>query len=319
MTLKKYAPEIMMVTGAGLVTAGTVIACVRSKDVKDDVDKIKNDFKEIKEDKESGVLEGAELRKEICSSSLHAVKLIGKRYALPAGLFATGMVAMFGSNNIRKKRMLAAAAVAEATQLAYNKYRENVRAELGEEKDRQFATGYKEKKAEREVLDEETGEIKKEKTKVKVSDGNDQLWTKLFGEANCPGTWRPFPGYNKMFITQIQAQANDRLKRENYLYLKDVLLMLGYSNPVLEIGGRDVASTYGWVHCFERQDIIDFGLADLIEGDPMSDAKVEFLREKEPSVWLEFNVSGDITKLVPELMYREALRKDCLPWDDDPE
>lgn len=323
MAIKKHAPEILTVVGIGAIGTGVVLACVNTHKKLDSTlaknTAIWTDLNMVKEHKDEYVdYDEKAYRKDVIKAAGNTAWDFCKIYGVPLLLVGSGIACLCSATGIYRKRYLVSAAAAEGALMTLNKYRENVRKKLGDEADKEFLYGFEKVLAKKQVVDKETGETKEVEEEVTIAT-NHSPFTRLFSEENCPLTWGKWDGYNLSFITTMQCQLNDRLKRENYLYLKDVLQALGFANPTLIIDGKDVSATYGWVHCMERQDKIDFGFSkfdgyskDEIEG------KVNFLMEEENNVWLDFNVSGDITKIVPELMYREAARAKTLPWDETP-
>ena len=318
-SIKKHAPEILTFVGISSIAAGTVVACVNThKKLDKAITKntvVWTNLNDVKDHKdEYADYSEKEYRKDVIKAAGNTALDILKVYGVPLALIGAGVGCMLTANGILKKRWLVSAATAEATLASFNKYRENVRKKLGEGADKEFLYGFE--KVIQQTVDKETGEVKEEEVVVAT---NSSPFMKLFSEDNCPLAWFKGAGYNQSFLKTMQAQMNDRLKRENYLYLKDVLQALGFAQPTLIINGQDVSTTYGWVHCMERQDYVDFGLFNF-EGKTKKEIErlVAFNMDEEPNVWLEFNVSGDISKLVPELMYREAVRKHVAPWEDTP-
>jgi hypothetical protein len=66
------------------------------------------------------------------------------------------------------------------------------------------------------------------------------------------------PGQNYLILGHIQAYANDKLRNKGYLFVNDILEMLGL--PETRAG-----QTHGWVMPRRGNPVvIDFGLADTV-------------------------------------------------------
>jgi hypothetical protein len=80
-----------------------------------------------------------------------------------------------------------------------------------------------------------------------------------------------------------QDFANKKLQAEGRLFLNEVLDMLGI--PRCKAG-----QNVGWVYKSEKGDgYIDFGIFDI-----RNEANRNFVNGLEKSIWLNFNVDGDI-------------------------
>lgn len=105
-------------------------------------------------------------------------------------------------------------------------------------------------------------------------------YAKFFDES-CPN-WVKDSGYNLAFLRLSQVEANDRLKRQGYLFLNDVYTMLGL--PVTKAG-----QLVGWIYDPENDvgdNYVDFGLYDVKSN--------QFINEYANIILLDFNVDGMI-------------------------
>jgi hypothetical protein len=87
---------------------------------------------------------------------------------------------------------------------------------------------------------------------------------------------------NKFFLLQQQNFANDKLKSQGYLFLNEVLDMLG-------IPRTKAGQAVGWIYNGDGDGYIDFGIYDMYH-----EANRKFVNGLEKSTWLNFNVDGDI-------------------------
>ena len=95
--------------------------------------------------------------------------------------------------------------------------------------------------------------------------------------------WTKDPECNKFFLLQQQNLANERLKRNGYLFLNEVYTMLGL--PRTKAG-----QCIGWMYdteCPSGDNYVDFGIFN-------SEINRSFVNGYENSVLLDFNVDGNI-------------------------
>lgn len=94
--------------------------------------------------------------------------------------------------------------------------------------------------------------------------------------------WTKDAESNKFFLINQQAYANEKLKANGYLFLNDVLDMLG-------IPRTKVGQVVGWIYDKDNtsgDNFVDFGL--------YAPHNTNFVNGYEKSVLLNFNVDGDI-------------------------
>ena len=97
--------------------------------------------------------------------------------------------------------------------------------------------------------------------------------------------WERDAEANKFFLLRQQDYANDKLKARGHLFLNEVLDMLGFRRC-------RAGQTVGWIYSEDNpigDNYIDFGIFDI-----HSEANRNFVNGLEKSIWLSFNVDGDI-------------------------
>ena len=153
----------------------------------------------------------------------------------------------------------------------------------GKDVDNQLRMGTHEEVVQETVTDDMGNEKQVSKT-VKVTNPLGSPYAKLFDE--CNPNWEKNPDYSLMFLKSRQQFANDKLRSQGYLFLNDVLDSLGI--PRCKEG-----QIVGWVFKGDEGDnFVDFGLNE--ENEWVQD----FMNGDEPSVWLDFNVQGNILDLI---------------------
>lgn len=110
-------------------------------------------------------------------------------------------------------------------------------------------------------------------------DNQPNEYSRIYDDS-CPN-WVKDPEYNKLFILQQQAYANNLLKQRGYLFLNEVYDMFGFART-------KAGQIVGWLYDDKIEDKINFGIFNCTEQSRY------FINGFENSVLLNFNVDGDI-------------------------
>jgi hypothetical protein len=300
--LKKHSPEIL--TGAGIVcvVASTVMACKATtklsqvlEEAKEQADQIhgyvkKNGYSE----KYSENDEKKDLAIVYTKSGMNIAKLYG-----PSVLVGVlGVTSILAGNNILKKRNVALTAAYTAVDNSFKKYRERVAERFGENIDRELKNNVIKKEVEVGEVDE-NGEVKKVKTTAYMVNPSDiSEYARFFEEYTVDDRgnrikntyWTSNNEYNLMFLKKAESFANDKLRTHGYLFLNDVYEMLG-------IPKSKAGQVVGWVYDEKNpvgDNYVDFGLYK----DNLSYS--DFVNGYDPAILLDFNVDGNIWKLMDD-------------------
>lgn len=267
--IKKYSPEILLVTGivAGVGTVAlTIMATLKVKETIAACDKR---IEEAGDDKKA-------LKKAHRTNILAFTKLYG-----PAALTgAVSIASVLASHGIIKKRNLALMATCTSLTDAFAQYRERVKERLGDEEEEAIYHNT--------TKEENASEGPKNGSEGHPSEFNSP-YSFLFDECNSR-YWTKNPEYNRYLLMSTQRWANDVLYSQGHLFLNEVLDALGLERT-------STGALVGWVRNGKGTDgdgFVSFGMFG--EGDDVS--KQEFMRGREPSIWLDFNVDGVIYNLI---------------------
>ena len=288
--LKKHSPEILVVGGVIGVVASAVMACKattkvndileETKERVDQVHKVLND-ESIPEEKYSQ----EDSKKDLAVIYLQTGIKLAKLYGPSIILGVASITSILASHKIMRKRNVALAAAYTAVDKSFKGYRERVIERFGEELEKELRYNIKEKEIETTVTDE-NGEEKTVKEIVRVSEDNPALYSDYARcyDDGCTG-WTKDPEANLIFLRRQQDWANDRLKARGYLFLNDVYESLG-------IPKSKAGQIVGWVYDSKNptgDNYVDFGIYNL------HDEKArDFVNGYERSIWLDFNVDGNI-------------------------
>lgn len=283
--LKKYSPEILVVTGVIGTIAGAVMACKATLRATDILEKTKEDLEIVKTCKEKEALYTEEMAKKdvvviYAKTSIDIVKV----YAPAVIIGALSITSILASSNILRKRNVALAAAYTAVDKGFKEYRNRVVSRFGEEVDKELKYNLEAKKIQTTEIDPETGEEKTVTKTVKVAGLSGYSEFAQFFDESCRG-WEKNPEYNLMFIRAQQQYANDLLRSRGHLFLNEVYDTLGM--PRTRAG-----QIVGWVYDTANphgDNYVDFGIFDTHRKSTKA-----FIDGYERVVILDFNVDGPI-------------------------
>lgn len=289
--LKKHSPEILVGVGVVGGIASAVLACKATLKVDEVITPAREKIEEINEAAEKGVTKNnVAYTEEDHKNDLKIMYVktgweITKLYAVPVVLGVASVGCILGGHHILRKRNIALAGAYTALFNDFKGYRSRVVDRFGAQLDRELKYNLKTREVEETVVDEEGNEQKVKKS-IQVMDGNHDLtdmFSRVFDDG-CAG-WDPNPDYSKMFLIQQQNYANEKLKRQGFLFINDIYEMLGFQKTA---EGQMV----GWIYDEKNpigDNFVDFGISNIhIE-------KVrDFINGYEKVIILEFNHDGNI-------------------------
>jgi hypothetical protein len=297
--LKKHSPEILVVGGVvGTVVAG-VMACKATTKVDAILAKAKQDVEgvhRVKEDPELAKLYVQEYGEEYTDAAMKkdltvvyaktGLELV-KTYAPSVAVAAVSITAILAGNNILRQRAVAYAAAFTSVDNSFKEYRERVVERFGKDLDKELRYNIKAQEVTETVVNEDGTEETVTTTVQTMNPSKYDEFTRCFDET-CEG-WCRNAEHNLGFLMQQQQWCNDRLQRRGYLSLNDVYESLGFQKT-------GIGQVMGWVYDPknpELQNVVDFGIHDIED-----EQKRAFVNGFEKSIWVNFNVDGDLTKLI---------------------
>lgn len=279
---QKFAPELLIGTGAIAIIAGTVMACKATKKAENAISECQDDLKRIEDQHESGIMSDNQARHD---TRMIKAQMMGKLmgvYAIPAAVITTGFVLIFTSHGIMKKRNGAMLAAYNALEAAFQKYRERVKAdEDGLERDHRYMFG--------------DDEFPRENDEVSVDDIHD-INKKGITLANATGYgpytfefskfssthWSPHEMSNLNTIRSAEDWANRQLRLYGHLFLNEILKYMGME----EVSWGQLV---GWIRGDKNSD----NEVQILATDSRRDLELDYDGWKKP-IWLEFNCDGAI-------------------------
>lgn len=291
--IKKYSPEILVVTGIGTGIVAAIIACkqtIKANDIVAEARKSLQNIEDVKELAANNEVEYTEENEHEDRKTIGMQVAVGmvKTYALPVGLGVLSITCILAGHHILKKRNVALAAAYSALSTDFMNYRKRVVNKYGKDVDFMLKNGLEKQIIANQVIDPETGEVKETKEEVLTYEG-DKLsqYARVFDEVGST-QWTPSADHNRAFLLMEQNYFNERIRTRGYIFLNEVYERLGF-RPT------KAGSVVGWVYQNADYEGIDFGIFTA-----HTQKAAEFLEGTEPSIILDFNVQGDILSLVTE-------------------
>ena len=310
--LEKNKPQLMVVTGAVLLTGGFVLAIANARkmdDVMADGEAKVNDIQmrmqeaanpenhlDEKQMKTTLTVLEKDLRKAKADNIVRMAFLMG----VPCMIFAGGLCLTIGGHVILFKRFGELSAAFAGLQEVFNRYRQMNIAEHGEECDRRYRYGIVgETEVETTVTDPE-GNEQTVKCKVPIVEGNGaSLYTFIFSEEfsrKCPKD----PVNTISFLRSQEKYWNMWMKATG----KPVTLSMVLNDLGVELDPDDPANDYiltaGWRPNGDGDNYIDFGIMRAV-----NKPAIDML---ENVVMLNFNCDGN---LYHSTRYTKDGRKVC--------
>lgn len=268
---RKNSPKVMFIAGIGGVIVSTVLACRATLKLDQIVDTLEDDVRAIKADSSEELTR--EDRKDLVKVYAHGTADIVRLYG-PAVIVGTASLACLVASHVTlTHRNTNVTAAYVGLQSTFDAYRERVKKEIGEEKERDIRHG----------ITTQTIDVDGKKMKVKVNnpDGLSEYY-RVFDETSTE--FQIEPEYNRTYILGQQSYLNDLLTVRGHVFLNEVYDALGLPRS-------PAGQVVGWVKAGNLGDgFIDFGMYQV--------ANEKHLNHGENYFVLDFNVDGVIYDLI---------------------
>ena len=278
---KSHSPAILFGAGVVGVVATTVLACratLKLEEVLEDAEKDKSIADGLLQS--HSTYTAKDYAHDVRILKMRTAGQVCKLYAPPVALGIVSIAALSGSHVILSRRNVALSAAYSAAMEGFRDYRQRVTDELGEEKDREFMFGVKE----REIVEE--GKNGPKVSTVK-SFGKPSQYARIW-DRDTSSLWEPRPESNFFLLKSQQNYMNQKLQAVGHVTLNEVHDALGLDRTAQGM-------VCGWVKDNGDEDNhIDFG---IFRGNDQT-AFNEFMQGKAGALLLDFNVHGNIYELI---------------------
>ncbi len=298
--LKTKSPEILLVSGIGLIVTGVVLACketLRVEEIFDEIEQRKEKIENAVAVAEQAGDDEIELVYTVNDQQRDLVKTYAKAGLRLVRLYAPGALCVGGGiaciiwgHRILKGRLVGVMAAYKGLKEAYDGFYERVREKYGDEEAellKHGGMGYE------KVLNEDTGE---ERPAMILPNGVAlSPYSRLFDELNAPRTWSKSPAHNLYFLRCQENAANEWLRIRGHFFLNEVY-------DLLDLERTEAGAVVGW-KLGNGDDVIKFGIFDTYGMYEPEDVGVS-----ANGIMLDFNVDGVIYDKIetkkPALMTR---------------
>lgn len=295
--LKKHSPEILLVTGIVGGVTSAVMACKATTKAGDILEKHNHDIEAIhtvqNDPQYADQYTAEDAKKDIAIVYGHTALDFIKLYGPSVLVGAASITCILASHNIINKRNVALSAAYTAASTSFKEYRGRVVERFGKELDKELRYNIQSKEIEETVVNEDGTETVVKNT-VEVGTINPESDYARFFDDGCLG-WTKDPETNLIHLKHLEAQLTDRLKAEGYLYLNEAYKALGL--PTTKAG-----AIVGWVWDESPDPIgdnfVDFGIYDMNSTPARNERKRAFVNGHERTILLDFNVDGEIHRLL---------------------
>lgn len=280
-SFKKHSPEILTGVGIAGVVTGTVLACVATTKLEKTLEPHKKELDDIHENKEN--CSEQEYRRDLTRAYGRAAWSMVKLYGPAVLVESSAIGCLVGSHKIMRNRNAALASAYTTVSSAFDAYKKRVANKIGEEAEKELRYGIREEQIEEEYTDSK-GKQKTRKKMVKVIDEETRSPYSRFYDEGQSG-WSRDASANNIYLNNVQAYFNDRLKLRGYVFLNEVYEYLNY--PPIQEG-----QYLGWYYDPNDESLhncIDFGIYDIHDV-----SKRNFVNGVENVVLLDFNIDGNI-------------------------
>lgn len=254
---KHYSPELLLAAGLIAGVATVVVACKATKhsdEVHEDhiqrLAEVRAEAEKRGEDRPSGRI----LLREYAKTVWNYVKLYGLSGAL--GALTTAFILL--SYGIMKKRNTALIAAYTALQGVFERYRARVVDAFGEEADKKFRYGLKEKRVGQLAIDENGEETIRETTITDVD--NDGVDSFVF-DSSSPLFNTNSEFYNEQIIKSVFSKLDDDLVKGKEILCNDV-------RDMFKVKRNSNGCINGWVLGSGRKNMIEHRVTRL-DIDPL--------------------------------------------------
>lgn len=265
-SLKQNKPHITFGFGITAVVVGSVWACKATLKLEDTLSEVEEDLALTRET--------ATKQSELALAYARGAMAITRLYAPAVITGAAGISLLVNSHVELSRRNAALTAAYSSLSLAFEEYRERVRAEIGEEKEQDLFLSVEETA----IVDEDGNEV----GVVRTTPASPH--SRFFDELS--SQWQRNNEHNRLFLSCQQNYFNDILQARGHLFLNEVYDNLGLPRSA-------AGQLVGWRYVSGGNDIganhVDFGIEVPYNRD--------FVNGPEQAVLLTFNVdAGTITE-----------------------
>ena len=261
---KQYLPEIMLVVGVGGTIGSTVLACKKTLELPNVIDKHEDEANNISlidaalnnEEDESLEENKKELKVLKRKYYLGMTKDIAQLYSVPAFIMGGSIALILGSHGMLRNRLATTAAAYMSLSASFEEYRNRVKETYGEAAERKISLGEKIDEIEEVTTDKKGNQVVKKKKIASINIPLDpHIW--VFNEVTSD-EWSENMNQNIMRLKFVQNRFNDLLNSAD-CFRKDIICVNDVADEFLN-DKRVEWQVSAWIPGVS--DSIDLGIFD---------------------------------------------------------
>lgn len=236
---RKIKPDVCIIGGVILATGSVVVAVVDTWKNKETLESDISEIKQLKaynpgNDPEAIEVSDKNTKWMLRQANKKLYSDILKTYWKTAVLTSGSIVLIFTGRKMMRKQIVELSAMYASLLESYRRYRQNVVAELGAEKDQEFAYGIKTI----EVVDSETGEVSKKVIPTETGMAGASTYARWLNEGIWDSKEQCYLWQNILYtgnklelqarLRLIQNELNDMLRMKGWLTLNQAYRKLGF-------------------------------------------------------------------------------------------
>lgn len=280
--LSKNAPQLLFVGGVVGAVGATVLACratLKVEEVLVDHEKTLLDIKTVQHVQYSEKDRQHDKFYLYLQTSTKLLRLYGPSVLLGS----VSIAALTKSHNLLSERNAALSAAYAGLEATFGNYRDRVREELGEEKEKEIW---------RDVKVVETKDGKTVTLSKQVGPQGCSQYAELYS-ADTNHNFKPgSPEANIQTLRQRENYLNDRLRIRGHVFLNEVLEELGFDHT-------EAGALVGWLWLPEDPNFN--GISFMCWGDRDRNSIDPMMMNNADGIFLDFNHTGEIYKRLDEV------------------
>lgn len=297
----KNKPEILVATAIISSIGAVVTACIATNKANNVIEPFNKKVADIKNklSDETAIATGEVnpivQKKKLAKTYLSAFSKLAVLYSPSVCLLAISAGSTIGSHKIMKNRALALAAAYTTVDSGFKAYRQRVKERFGEDVEDLIYRNVKDEKVLVKKHDEQGNEVEVEEIQKVAHHDTSNEFGYLFDESN--RLWENSAKQNIDLILNTQKWLNDSLMAKKYVFLDEVFRALNIQAESISPQLARMSKTFGWVYDpsdSTRDSFISFGITKPGSNRDLNKVGMDAIRFNQPSIWLSFNVDGDI-------------------------
>lgn len=275
------SPEILLITGIAAGFVGAYFAAKVTEQARVEVEDTKDEMNDVMANEITDEYTERDQQQELGMVVIKGGLRIAKLYAPAIGFGVLSVTALLASHGVMTRRLTSLSTAYSLAMETLQAYRARVSDEFGEEAEMLVRKGLHVET----VNDAETGEP----TNILVQDDAPTLYGRIFDQ-DTSREFRESYELNLFFLQTQERFANEMLRLRGYVFLNEIYDALGFPRT-------PAGQVVGWLYKYNPELNNDTHISfDILSVYNESNGRE--LRQSNPAFLLDFNVDGEIWRLI---------------------